>query len=56
MSLVGFGLFCPFCNVNAEHVDHLFLMCPFDNEVWTKIYAWIGVYSALPSTCRDLSL
>ncbi|KAK7280954.1 hypothetical protein RIF29_08549 [Crotalaria pallida] len=47
------NLLCCFCNQHLECVDHLFLHCNFASSLWNGIYAWFGIYSVLPSSCKE---
>lgn len=44
---------CPLCSQELETADHVLLVCPFANRVWTSCYRWLGLSIAQPKNCKD---
>jgi hypothetical protein len=39
---------CSFCESFEESENHIFALCSFVWEVWSKVFKWFGVVSVLP--------
>jgi hypothetical protein len=39
---------CVWCGSEVETEVHLFMTCPVAVEVWTAMYSWFGLHTAVP--------
>jgi hypothetical protein len=39
---------CVFCGEYAETVNHLFIYCKVSMQIWTSVFAWLGLCFQLP--------
>ena len=45
---------CYMCKCNCESIDHLFLHCPVDLELWNMVFGLFGVYWVMPLSIDGL--
>ncbi|XP_058783458.1 uncharacterized protein LOC131658145 [Vicia villosa] len=38
---------CPFCDVQAENLNHLFFDCSVSKSIWERIFVWLGAVQFL---------
>ncbi|XP_057419228.1 uncharacterized protein LOC130713477 [Lotus japonicus] len=40
---------CSFCSLAEESASHIFFNCTISWKIWSQVYAWLGIHTALPS-------
>nr|XP_043616196.1 uncharacterized protein LOC122588125 [Erigeron canadensis] len=45
---------CPICKAQNETAEHLFLLCPFVDYLWSFILSWCRVSTQKPCNLKDL--